>query len=131
MTPLEKQRITDMRHAKCSYSVISSELNIPLSTVKSFCRRNHLADSDLAEGSACLNCGVPISKGRFRPRKFCSDSCRMLWWNSHTDLINRRAVYSFTCKQCNSDFTAYGNSHRLYCSRACYLKARRLKAVSE
>lgn len=131
MTALEKQRIAKMRHDKRSYTEIADALGISVNTIKTFCRRNKLSDTDLAEVCTCLNCGCKITKGKYRPRKFCSDKCRMSWWNSHLELVNRSAHYSFVCAYCGSDFTVYGNAHRRFCSRDCYLKARREKVVSE
>lgn len=41
-----------------------------------------------------------------------SDSCRMKWWNSHQELVNRKAEYIFVCRNCGRLFTAYGNKER-------------------
>jgi endogenous inhibitor of DNA gyrase (YacG/DUF329 family) len=71
--------------------------------------------------SVCPQCGkniAPVS-GR-KPKKFCSDECRVRWWNSHSGQVSRKALYSFKCASCGGDFTAYGNSNRRYCSHACY-----------
>ncbi len=53
-----------------------------------------------------------------------SDKCRTVWWNSHPEAVNRKAVYSFTCAHCGKPFTAYGNAGRKYCSHACYIADR-------
>lgn len=124
MTANEKKRITDMRYRKASYADIASALDVPISTVKTFCHRNGLSDSDLANQAFCRNCGSAIRKGKYRPRLFCSDQCRMNWWNSHPESVNRTANYSFVCAACGQAFTAYGNAKRKYCSRACYLASR-------
>ena len=55
---------------------------------------------------------------------FLPDKCRMQWWKAHIKEVNRKAVYDFTCACCGQQFQAYGNDHRKYCSRACYIKAR-------
>ncbi len=54
------------------------------------------------------------------PIRFCSDECRVLWWNSHSGEVKRKALYSFKCASCGEDFTAYGNAKRRYCSHSCY-----------
>ena len=130
MTASEKQQITSMRYARLSYADISAKTGISVNTVKTFCRRNCLTDAELAEQSICMNCGCAITKGKYRPKKFCSDKCRMAWWNTHQDQVNRNAHYSFTCAHCGESFTVYGNAHRKFCSRACYLASRSKAVIS-
>lgn len=52
-------------------------------------------------------------------KKFCSDRCRMKWWNSHLDQVQRKANYDFVCPVCKKPFTVYGNANRKYCSHEC------------
>ena len=59
-----------------------------------------------------------------KKKKFCSDACRMSWWNKNLDKVNRKAVYEFICPHCQQPFTAYGNAGRKYCSHACYIADR-------
>jgi endogenous inhibitor of DNA gyrase (YacG/DUF329 family) len=75
--------------------------------------------------SICKMCGSVIVQisGR-KARKFCSDACRVEWWNSHRDQVVKKAVYEFNCPHCGETFTAYGNANRKYCSHACYIAAR-------
>lgn len=61
--------------------------------------------------------------GRKRKR-FCCDDCRNKWWNAHLELVKRKAVYTYTCPACGKKFTVYGNSHRKFCSLACYIAYR-------
>lgn len=35
--------------------------------------------------------------------------------------MKRKAVYTYTCPACGKEFTVYGNSHRKFCSHACYI----------
>ncbi len=126
MTDLEKKQVEDLFKQGNGYKKIASLTGISLSTIKSFCRRIESV-VDIREGNwtRCLQCSKKVIqvKGR-KEKKFCSDSCRMKWWNSHQDQVKRRAVYEFTCQACGKPFTAYGNAHRKYCCRACYLKGR-------
>ena len=46
------------------------------------------------------------------------------WWNSHAEQVKRKALYPFKCAACGKEFTAYGNTHRRYCSHGCYCKDR-------
>lgn len=71
-------------------------------------------------------CGAALMQIPHRkPKKFCSDKCRMAWWNSHQELVNRKAIYHLACAHCGQSFDSYGNKNRKYCSRRCYDDARR------
>ncbi len=120
MTDLEKRQIEDLRKQGNGYKKIAQLTGLSINTVKSFCRRIGTVSS-----SQCMQCGKEITqvKGR-KEKKFCCDACRMKWWNSHQDQVKRKAVYEFTYQACGTTFTAYGNSHRKYCSRKCCLKGR-------
>lgn len=134
MTPDEKSRLTAMRRAGHSYTEIALELGIPKNTVKTYCHRNHIGISNDLPGNGkvslprekhCLNCGSTViqNPGR-KEKKFCSDLCRVRWWNTHAAMTSRKAVYSFVCPACGNSFTAYGNPHRKYCSHECYIADR-------
>jgi DNA-binding CsgD family transcriptional regulator/endogenous inhibitor of DNA gyrase (YacG/DUF329 family) len=126
MTKEQKQRIEYLRGKGDSYAVIATALGISENTVKSHCRRNNLVAGCIAElsaesGDSCENCGKPLEHTTGAKRKrFCSDKCRLAWWNAHPEKMNQRAVYRFNCKRCGTPFAAYGNKGRKYCSHACY-----------
>lgn len=125
MTNEQIKQIERLRADGCGYARIAKMLSLSKNTVKSYCQRHGLSggtankESD-APQSFCKECGTPISQtpGR-KEAKFCSDACRNSWWNSHRDMVNRRAVYEYTCPACGRPFSAYGNAHRKYCSHAC------------
>lgn len=130
MTDLERRRIAELRAKGYGYTRISEELDIKLNTVKAYCKRHGLGG--IAEAAVpetvekkCQCCGKDIisQKGR-KEKKFCSDRCRNAWWNDNLDMVNRKAIYEFTCSLCKKPFTAYGNKNRKYCSRECYLADR-------
>jgi endogenous inhibitor of DNA gyrase (YacG/DUF329 family) len=123
MTPNQKQKITYLRGKGESYAAIAGALGISENTVKSFCRRNNLGGriSDV-----CRQCGKPLQHIEHkRPKLFCGGACRSRWWLANAAQENRKAVYHFVCPICGKEFTAYGNAHRKYCSRACYGLSRR------
>ena len=123
MTDEQKQQIIAMRRDGAGYGSIANQLGLSINTVKSFCRRHSLAAP--STDSLCEQCGRPIAQNPGRKRKrFCCDACRNKWWNSHLDLVKRKAVYTFTCLACGKKFTVYGNSHRKFCSHACYIQHR-------
>ena len=116
---------TDYRPASDGegYGRIAAQLQISINTVKSFCRRHSLAAR--TDGAVCEQCVKPIAQNPGRKRKrFCCDACRNKWWNAHLNLVKRKAVYTFTCPACGKEFTVYGNSHRKFCSHACYIAYR-------
>ena len=117
----DKIVINNMRLEGHTPSVIAAQLGIPASTIRSFIHRN----PDVPNTKQCLQCGKPVlqPKGR-REKKFCSDRCRMNWWNSHQDAVNRKAYYTLTCEYCGKEFESYGNKNRKYCCRTCYVAAR-------
>ena len=135
MTSYQKEQIHRMR-SKAGYSKIAACLGISENTIKSYCRRNNLSgmvivskldkQSSEKEGQAyCLNCGKPIEQcPGVKPRKFCSDKCRMVWWNSHKDMVVKKAIYHLECAYCKKPFESYGNKNRKYCGHACYIKDR-------
>ena len=84
MTALEKQKIKDMRCNKRSYAEIAVALDLPVNTVKTFCRRNHLSDADLTGDLLCQNCGCSMTRGKYKPKRFCSDKCRWAFWKYET-----------------------------------------------
>jgi len=128
MTDTQREKIIEMRGQGLGYKKIAAETGVPTETVKSFCRRLGMSANQippLEERHACLNCGVLIASSvGHREKKFCSDRCRNLWWNVHTDISKRKSVYVYTCPYCRKVFIAYANAHRKYCSHACYIEDR-------
>lgn len=130
MTSEQKQKIVSLREQDFGYATIADTLGLTKNQVSAFCRRNDLTgkrgSGDKAPNMDCCRCcGKPLTQipGR-KPVKFCSKTCRVSWWNSHPYMVNKKALYSFTCACCGKTFTAYGNAHRKYCSHACYIAAR-------
>lgn len=125
MTNQQKNQIITLRLQGVGYVKIGQALGISNNTVRSFCRRNGL-DGEAGKNTVrCQQCGKPIKVvPKRKPRKFCSDRCRTTWWNSRLDSVERKAIYHFTCAACGTEFMAYGNRHRKYCSHACYISDR-------
>ena len=42
----------------------------------------------------CPQCGKPVTQRSGHKKKFCSDRCRMEYWNSHQDQVLRKAYYT-------------------------------------
>lgn len=134
MTNEQKQRIMVMREAGLGYSRIAAGLSLSVNTVKAFCQRNAkpkesrpqaIVTPQDAKQAYCKKCGKSIVRTPGRKKKiFCSDRCRMAWWNSHLDLVNRKAMTEHTCPTCGKVFTVYGSRERKYCSHPCYIQMR-------
>lgn len=123
MTGAQKNKITEMRKRGASYADIAAATKLPQGTVKSFCWRNKLSNSDISDivyGDKCRNCGaVLIQNSDAPPKKFCSDKCRSSWWGKH-----RKPNNHGICTYCKKTFDYYGNEKRKYCSHACFIKDR-------
>lgn len=127
MTNEQKENVRKMRGAGASYAKIAGALGLSENTVQSFCRRNNLTDGFVKNGEPngkgtlfCLSCGTPIRRTPgYRGRKYCSDRCRIAWWNKRPAAPGRRSTRSFACLACGKQFDAYGGRERKYCSRSC------------
>lgn len=133
MNHQQKLEIRRMREAGSSYAKIAVELSLSKNTVKSFCRRNNLGGVSLESNNQtddvlCRQCGTPLTHtAGAKQKRFCSDKCRMAWWNTHPEAVRRKAIYTFTCAHCGTVFESYGNKQRKYCSRACYGKSKAVR----
>ena len=125
MTNEEAVKIEELQREGQGYKKIALLLNLPVNTVKSYIRRHPVEQATTAPTQGCLNCGTPLlQKPGKKEKKFCSDRCRMAWWNAHPERVNRKAFYAATCAHCGREFKAYGNRGRKYCSRLCFDQAR-------
>jgi len=133
MNGLQKEQIALLRAEGKSYTKIADTLGLSINTVKSYCRRNNLGRnatimSDSMDGTFCCLCGVPLKQtiGK-KQKRFCSDKCRMAWWNAHPEDVNHKTIRSFTCQTCGQSFDAYGKRERKYCSRTCYGRSKAVR----
>ena len=126
MTAEQKAKIEELRRKRHGYAAIAKALGLSVSSVKAYCQRNGLAGNrSTAEADRCKGCGKPLHQHKGRKSvKFCSPACRQAWWNTHQHEVKKKAIYSYICAHCGKPFTAYGNSHRKYCSHRCYVAAR-------
>lgn len=120
MTDNERAQIMKLQKQGYGYKRISTLTGVTVNAVKTFCRRNPVAIEEKPD-PICRTCGKKLTiLPHTREKLFCSDRCRMTWWNSHPDKVNRKAFYQTTCQRCGVQFEAYGNKNRKFCSRACY-----------
>lgn len=110
MTNEQKYKIAELRQSGYGYANIADALGLTKNQVSAYCRRAGLTGTKAAVGTTdvpasncCRNCGKPLMQvaGR-KPVKFCSEACRIHWWNTHPDAVDKKAFYDFTCACCGS-----------------------------
>ena len=128
MTETQKETIRSLRDQGFGYNRIAKQMGLSISCVTMHCLRNGLGGKGLSthpSGPLCPQCGKPITlREGVKKRRFCSDDCRLKWWNNHRDLIDHYKTIPFACKECGSTFLAYPDSKRKYCSHKCYIRNR-------
>ena len=89
MASKKTSEILELRRQGLRYKTIAAITGYSVNTVKSTCRRHPPLNEKV-----CLQCGAKIEQLPHRKeKKFCSDKCRMAWWNSHPERVNRKAFY--------------------------------------
>lgn len=130
MTETEKLKISKLRRDGLGYKKIAAALDLPVNSVKTYLRRHPTDENAAAISDFCEMCGKPIVQTPHRKQKrFCSDSCRISWWNAHPDKGGKRTLHNFTCAYCGRTFQSSARDRR-YCSSDCYAEARK-RAVSK
>lgn len=92
-----KERISVLRTANHSYAEIARLLDLPVGSVKAFCSRNQIkridrkGKADVGAYCTCKMCGALVGQQPHRKKKqFCSDACRMRWWNAQRSTRKHR-----------------------------------------
>lgn len=125
MTYEQTMQISKLMQEGKGYRAIAAEMNLPVNSVKSWCRRHQAGET---KTDCCPLCGRKVvSLPHKRPRRFCSDSCRIKWWSAHPEERTIKTGYTHICRHCGCEFI---NNRKTadYCCRECFAKARR-KAV--
>lgn len=129
MSPEQKAAITTLRQEGLGYKAIATKLWLSPNTVKSFCQRQGLKinkqNQDRTLDDYCPVCGKRLHHivGK-KKKRFCSDSCRMSWWNSHQEEVKKNSFTEEICSFCHQSFSVYGKKNRKYCSHQCYINDR-------
>ena len=125
MTNEQREQIAELRRQGCGYSKIATTLSLSKNTVKSYCRRSELRTITTKETQPCKRCGEAMTiVGSNKPRIFCSDKCRVLWWKARNRKVYPKTQYRLVCQHCGSEFDSIGTSRRKYCSHECYIAER-------
>lgn len=124
MTQAEAHKIAEMQKEGAGYRRIATALGMPINTVKSYCQRHPVVQTEVASNN-CKHCGADLgeSAGK-RKKQFCSDKCRMAWWSQHRYMVQRKATRQAVCAYCGNSFSVYGRPNQKFCSLECYQKNR-------
>ena len=87
MDDRQRQQIRELREEGYGYGRIAQILEISENTIKTYCRRhglggvatNPVSSEGKKQYCPCCKRVLELIPGR-KPKKFCSDKCRMKWW---------------------------------------------------
>ncbi len=89
MKAILRNSIAELRILNYSYACIGEKLSISPNTVKSFCRRYHIAPRDVYKTKAekerlevCKYCGKILIQSSCQHKTFCDDRCRFEYWKA-------------------------------------------------
>lgn len=112
----------ELRKKGYGYKRIAKELDMTVSAVRYAITKY---EEDEVLSGVCKHCGQETMSIKGRKRKvFCSDKCRWAWWNNNKEHVNKQAYYKHVCKNCGTEFKAYGAKHRIYCGQKCYIESK-------
>lgn len=129
MTESQKTQIRKMRNEGYGYIRIANALGLSENTVKSYCRRNSLAGQVIVKETEtkdkCRQCGKKLIQVQGRkPRTFCSDECRIVYWKLNAEKMRHLKKIHISCAECGASFYDYARNNRKFCSHECYVKNR-------
>ncbi|HEM9292377.1 TPA: helix-turn-helix domain-containing protein [Streptococcus agalactiae] len=136
MNENQRRQIWAMRSQGQGYGTIAQAVDLPRDAVRKFCSRRpelkgygHVVQQMIeAQGyDYCLTCGIKLDhKLLGRPKKFCSDKCRKVYWDTHREEHDKgkTAYDELTCQNCGRSFLSYANPNRKFCSHSCYIQSR-------
>jgi len=117
MTNSQKSQIIEFRKKGLGYKTIAAILEITKDSVSGFCRRTGMNGEVSERGkknNICQSCGRVIPESIIdRKKRFCSNKCRMTWWNKH------RKTKPAICECCGKTYNAYTDTR--FCSHECYV----------
>jgi len=127
LTEEQKKTIATMRRQGVTYADIAAAVGATSTALRTYCHRHRdEIDVPAAPGKAngyCYNCGQRIVQApKRKPRKFCCDRCRELWWNQNRH-VGKQGL-RLNCIYCGKKFYARKCSGQRYCSHACYINQR-------
>lgn len=123
MNNTDKSNILALVQKGYGYKKIAATLDINLNTVKSFIRR--LSKKETLN-FMCAECGkLIVQTPHLKPKKFCSDFCRIKWWSKHKNEYEWKSITTFICRYCGKEFKDDEKKERKFCSTYCFQQSRR------
>jgi hypothetical protein len=99
MTEAHKQHISKLRNHGLGYTTIASRLGLTKDCVRSYCRTHGLTGkyhplmfNRIWMRISVKTCGRLLRHTSGKRKKFCSNSCCMDWWNTHSDQVNQKST---------------------------------------
>lgn len=128
MTDEEKKTAMKMIERGYGYRIIASQLGLSVNTVKSFCHRQKVKGTDIPMTYVpyrdCLWCGELLAQlPHKKKKKFCSDKCRLAYWNDQPEELRKRTHHECVCEFCGKTFLK--PKPQRFCSTACYAEYRK------
>lgn len=121
MTDYEIKRIYELKKLGYGYKKIATELDLPISTIKSYLLRHPNDDTDCC----CLLCGKKlINIPNKKRKKYCSSKCKEEYYRNNLELLSSSKTETRRCKCCGNTFITYQSNSKKYCSHKCYIKSR-------
>ena len=123
--------VTQLQHQGLGYRRIAALTNISVNTVKGYCKRHpvNTQETEPQTDAYCKQCGRPVYYVPHRKAKqFCSDKCRMAWWNNNRNQVQHKVTKTVVCCLCGRSFVATGKRERKFCSKECFAAAMRKEA---
>ncbi|MBQ8953873.1 MAG: hypothetical protein IJ048_07125 [Clostridia bacterium] len=120
MNQLQMETIESLRAEGLTYDKIASAMSMSLSAIKMYFSRKK------AKIPRCDQCRCRLV-AKSKKARFCSDSCRFKWYQSHLDTSSNPEKYIHNCLTCGKVFFAVKPAS--FCSRPCYYQSRRKVAV--
>lgn len=127
MTDNQKEQIKSLRLSGLGYKKVAQELCISVDTVKSYCRKHNLTGvmATVDNKTYCRKCRKElVQPNKKKPIKFCSEQCRVKWWQANKAEVRKTIAVQITCKLCGKEVLAYTHEYRKYCSHQCYIADR-------
>ncbi len=110
MTEQQIATVVQLRLEGNSSSTIAEATGISVNTIKSYCSRHGIPAPQRVR--TCLLCQATITSAE----RFCSDACRMAWYESHQ---GKEPELLRVCKACGAVFELRQQNQE-YCSKQCF-----------
>ena len=129
----EREEVRSQRLAGAECVEIAEKTGLPIEQVIDYCRELGLPEvgschlippNMITERKLCPVCGRPVLQGNGRPRRFCTEECRLDYERKNYKVQKKGRIA--VCQNCGREFKAVNeqSGERRFCSRACYFEFR-------